>query len=404
MRYACGFFHADMPVSVFRSIFSSATSEPFPPALEAAYQADLEGDKLRMLYVASVLCTVLILCFGMLDIVVLPSNVAGAWTVRAIVVLATMALTAAVRLRPGLFLRHYALCMPAIALGWSVGIEAIILQASPTDLAWSSYYAGLLIVSLALYAWTYLRPLQAGLTGALVVGSYVLVALFGQGMGRQGQWPLLAQNGFFLVSANLIGIVSLVLREGFSRQAFLLKNALAHDLKLEEEAKRQSQHRSEHDVLTGLPNRARFLRGLDELLAARQGAAKVAVLFLDLDGFKPVNDRHGHAAGDHVLTVIADRIRAAIRVSDLAARLGGDEFVIAAPLADANAELVVSRMSAALRAAIAEPVEFKGHRLRVSASIGAALCPRDAGGAEELVHLADQDMYEAKRHRGRLAS
>jgi diguanylate cyclase (GGDEF)-like protein len=130
----------------------------------------------------------------------------------------------------------------------------------------------------------------------------------------------------------------------------------------------------------------------------------VAVLFLDLDGFKPVNDRHGHAAGDHVLAVIADRIRAAIRASDLAARLGGDEFVIAAPLADANAELVVSRMSAALRAAIAEPVEFKGHRLRVSASIGAALCPRDAGGAEELVHLADQDMYDAKRRRQRLVS
>jgi diguanylate cyclase (GGDEF)-like protein len=389
---------------VFRSILSSATSDPFSPALEAAYQADLAADKIRMLYVASLLCAVLVLCFGLLDIVVLPSNVAGAWTVRAIVVLATMALTAAVRLRPEVFLRHYALCMPAIALGWSAGIEAIIMQASPTDLAWGSYYAGLLIVSLALYAWTYLRPLQAGLTGALVVASYVMVALFGQGMGRPGHWPLLAQNGFFLVSANLIGIVSLVLRERFSRQAFLLKNALAHDLKLEEEAKRQSQHRSEHDVLTGLPNRARFLRRLDELLAARQGAATVAVLFLDLDGFKPVNDRHGHAAGDHVLTVIAERIRAAIRGSDLAARLGGDEFVVAAPLADANAGLVVSRMGAALRAAIAEPVEFKGHRLRVSVSIGTALCPRDAGGAEELVHLADQDMYEAKRRRQRRAS
>jgi diguanylate cyclase (GGDEF)-like protein len=381
-----------------------SVSEPFSPALEAAYQADLAGDKLRMLYVASLLCAVLVLCFGALDVVTLPSNVSGAWRVRAVVVLATMALTTAVRLRPEVFVRHYGLCMPAIALGWSVGIEAIILQSSPTDLAWSSYYAGLLIVSLAMYVWTYVRPLQAGLTGAAVVGSYVLVALLGQGMGRNGQWPLLAQNVFFLVSANLIGIVSLVLREGFSRQAFLLKNALAHELKLEEEAKRQSQYRSEHDPLTGLANRVRFLRRLDELLAARQGAATVAVLFLDLDGFKPVNDRHGHAAGDHVLTAIAERIRAAIRGSDLAARLGGDEFVVAATLADANAELVVSRMCAALRAAIAEPVEYKGHRLRVSVSIGAALCPRDACNAEELVHLADQDMYDAKRRRPRLAS
>jgi diguanylate cyclase (GGDEF)-like protein len=151
--------------------------------------------------------------------------------------------------------------------------------------------------------------------------------------------------------------------------------------------------------LTGLPNRVRFLRRLDELLAARQGAAAVAVLFLDLDGFKPVNDRHGHAAGDHMLAVIAERIRGAIRTSDLAARLGGDEFVVAVPLADANGDLVVRRMSAALRAAIAEPVDYRGQRLRVTVSIGAALCPHDAATAGELLHQADQDMYASKRHR-----
>jgi diguanylate cyclase (GGDEF)-like protein len=393
-----------MPVPVFRSIFSSATSEPFSPALEDAYQADLAGDKLRMFYAASLLCAVLYLCFGVLDYVTMPSNVAGAWTVRGIVVLATLAATLAVRFRSDAFLRHYAACMCALALGWGAGIDAIIMQSSPADLAWSTYYAGLLIVSMALYAWTYLRPLHAGLVGAILVASYVTQALLVQGMGHRGAWPLLAQNCFFLVVANLIGVVPLVLRERFSRQAFLLKNALAHDLRLEEEAKRQSQYRSEHDDLTGLPNRARFLLSLDELLAARHGASVVAVLFLDLDGFKPVNDRHGHAAGDHVLAVIAARIRAAIRGADLAARLGGDEFVVAAPLTDAEGEFVMCRMSAALRAAIAEPVEFKGHRLCVSASIGAAMCPRDGASAEELVHLADQDMYESKRRRESLAS
>ena len=389
---------------MFRFIQPSVTPEPFSRALEDAYQADLAGDKLRIFYVASILCCVLFLCFGFLDAVVLPSNVTGAWTVRAIMILGTMAVTVGVRLRPAVFLRRYTLCMPMISLAWAAGIDAIIVQSSPTDLAWSTYYAGLLIVSMALYAWTYLPSLHAALTGAAVVASYAMVALFAQGMGSGGHWPLLAQNCFFLVSANLIGIVSLVLRERFSRQAFLLKHALAHDLEREGEAKRQSQHRSEHDVLTGLPNRMRFLRGLDDMLAARQGTAAVAVLFLDLDGFKPVNDRYGHAAGDQVLTAVAERIRGAIRVSDLAARLGGDEFVVAAPLADVHGELVVRRMSAALCAAIAEPVEVGEHQLRVSASIGVALAPRDAAGAAELVHLADQDMYESKRLSKRLAS
>jgi diguanylate cyclase (GGDEF)-like protein len=404
MRYACIFLDADMPVPVFRFLFSSAAAEPFSPALEDAYQADLAGDKLRLFYVGSLLCALLYTCFGFLDYVTMPSNAAGAWTVRTVVVLATLAVGAAVRHWPGFFQRHYTACMCTCSLGWGAGIVAIIALSSPTDLAWGTYYAGLLIVSMALYAWTYLRPVHAGLIGALLVVGYVMEALFVQRMGDRGQWPLLVQNAFFLVVANLIGVVPLVLRERFSRQAFLLKNALARDLKLEEEAKRQSQHRSEHDVLTGLPNRARFLRKLDKLLTARRGADTVAVLFLDLDGFKPVNDRHGHAAGDHVLSVIATRLRATIRGADLVARLGGDEFVVAAPVADADAELVVCRLSAALRAAIAEPVEFKGHRLCVSASVGSALCPRDGAHAAELVHRADQDMYESKRRHQRLVS
>jgi diguanylate cyclase (GGDEF)-like protein len=384
---------------VLRSILSSAASEPFPPALEDVYQADLAGDKLRLFYVGSALCVLLYTCFGFLDYVTMPSNAMGAWAVRAIVVLATLAVAAAVRSRTAVFLRHYTVSMCACSLGWGVGIIVIIMQSSPGDLAWSTYYAGLLIVSMALYAWTYLRPLHAGLIGAVLVVCYVMEALFVQKMGERGQWPLLVQNTFFLVVANMIGVVPLMLRERFSRQAFLLKNALAHDLKLEEEAKRQSQHLSEHDALTGLPNRVRFLRQLGELMEGGQGVATVAVLFLDLDGFKPVNDRHGHAAGDHVLAIVAERIRGTVRGTDLAARLGGDEFVVAVPLADAKGELVVRRMTAALHAAIAEPVDFNGRRLCVSASIGSALCPIGSGSAEELIHLADQDMYQAKRRR-----
>jgi diguanylate cyclase (GGDEF)-like protein len=392
-----------MPVIVFRVLFSSA-AEPFSPALEDAYQADLASDKLRLFYVGSLLCALLYTCFGFLDYVTMPSNAAGALRVRAVVVLATLAIGAAVRARPAFFLRHYTAGMGACSLGWGAGIIAIIMLSSPGDLAWGTYYAGLLIVSMALYAWTYLRPLHAGLIGALLVAGYVLEALYVQKMGVRGEWPLLAQNTFFLAVANLIGVVPLVLRERFSRQAFLLKNALAHDLKLEEEAKRQSQHRAEHDALTGLPNRVRFLRQLGQLLDDRRGASTVAVLFLDLDGFKPVNDRYGHAAGDQVLAIIADRIRGTVRGTDLAARLGGDEFVVAVPLADGDGELVLRRMTAALHAAIAEPVDFNGQRLCVSASIGTALCPRGSGSAEELIHLADQNMYEAKGRRRRLVS
>jgi diguanylate cyclase (GGDEF)-like protein len=371
----------------------------FPPALEDAYQADLAGEKIRMAYVACLLCVLLYLSSAMLDSGALPGNVSGAWIVRTIAVLATAMVATAIRLWPQVFLRHYTICVSMVAFGWAGGIQALMTVSGPNDLAWSTYYVGQILVAMALYTWTYLRPLHAGLAGLVLAGGYVSVALFVQDMVDGKHWPLLGVNCFFLVSANLVGLVSMAMRERFSRQAFLLKNALAHDLKLEEEAKRQSQHLSEHDALTGLPNRVRFLRQLRELLHARQGASAVAVLFLDLDCFKPVNDRYGHAAGDHVLAVIAERIRSEIRASDLAARLGGDEFVIALPLTQHQSAPIVERVSAAVCAAIAQPIDFHGSILQVSASIGSAMCVQDAISAEQLIDMADRSMYEAKRSR-----
>jgi diguanylate cyclase (GGDEF)-like protein len=212
---------------------------------------------------------------------------------------------------------------------------------------------------------------------------------------------VLVQNCFFLIGANVVGMVSQLMRERSSRQAFLLKHALAHDLRLEEEAKRLSEHLSEHDALTGLPNRVRFMRKLGELLDQRQAGSAVAVLFLDLDNFKPVNDRYGHAAGDHVLRCVAERVRGTIRASDLAARLGGDEFVVALVLADGQETVTVERVGTALAEAIAQPVSYDGQLLHVSASVGAATCPHHGSTAETLLRAADQGMYASKRGRSR---
>jgi diguanylate cyclase (GGDEF)-like protein len=377
----------------------------FEPALEAAYQSDLAGEKIRVFCRSSVLCSLLYLCFGLLDLIAVPSHVAEAWCVRVAVLLATGAAALAARTSRAAFLRHYAAITCIVYLCWGLGNEAIILLTTPTDPGWSTYYAGLILISMALYSLTYLRPLHAGLTGLALSLAYIVAAVTEQHMGEGANRIVLVQNCFFLGGANLLGLLAMSLRERFSRRAFLLKNALARDLRVEEEARRQNAWLSEHDHLTGLPNRARFLRQLGELLSARHGGATVAVLFLDLDDFKPVNDRHGHAAGDHVLRCVAERLRGAIRVSDLAARLGGDEFVVALPLADRRDTASVERVSASLRSVIAQPVEYKGKLLRVAASIGMAICPEQACSAEELVHAADQGMYEAKRGRGaRLAA
>lgn len=155
-----------------------------------------------------------------------------------------------------------------------------------------------------------------------------------------------------------------------------------------------SQHRANHDVLTGLANRALFEEILVHQLAiCRRTSAKLAIAYIDLDGFKPVNDLHGHATGDEVLRMVAARLTAAIRESDVAARLGGDEFaLILLHTGAADAETVARKLIAGISA----PYVIDSLTLHVSASIGIAVYPESGTTSEALSQRADEAMYEAK--------
>ena len=151
-----------------------------------------------------------------------------------------------------------------------------------------------------------------------------------------------------------------------------------------------------HDALTRLPNRAFFMerlaQGLGAKVPARQG---LAVLFLDLDGFKAINDTHGHAAGDELLRVVATRLARAVREDDTVSRLGGDEFAcLLNGLATAE-HAVASAMK--LRDAIRMPCRIGDRLVQVGVSIGVSLCPVDGTTSEELLLKADMAMYRAKR-------
>jgi len=155
------------------------------------------------------------------------------------------------------------------------------------------------------------------------------------------------------------------------------------------------EHLAHHDPLTDLPNRTLLADRMRQAIAQAQRAERrVAVLFVDLDHFKHINDSLGHAVGDHVLIEVSRRIVANVRASDTVARLSGDEFVVLLP-EPGGIEGVV-RVVAGLTSAIAEPLQIDANRIRMSASIGVSLFPKDGSDGSTLLTNADLAMYHAK--------
>ena len=181
-----------------------------------------------------------------------------------------------------------------------------------------------------------------------------------------------------------------------ARGAFAGYRGVGSDVTAATLASRQLAMMARFDVLTGLPNRAQFIEELDRAVArARRSSGHFGLCFIDLDGFKQVNDVHGHAAGDEVLKVTASRLRTELRESDFVARLGGDEFV--ALLQGKATPAGLSLVGDKLLHAIGQPIVFQDRELSVHGSIGIALYPDDSAQARHLVEQADAAMYLAKQ-------
>lgn len=162
-------------------------------------------------------------------------------------------------------------------------------------------------------------------------------------------------------------------------------------------AEQKIAHLAHHDYLTGLPNRAKFMNSLEQFtLLAKRNKYKVAALFLDLDGFKRVNDTLGHDAGDLLLQEVSTRLAALIRASDTVARVGGDEFILV--LNNIESDEGVSLVANKVIAALSEPFDLNGQKCHVGGSIGISIFPDDSENLRNLIKQADEAMYLAKKN------
>lgn len=150
-----------------------------------------------------------------------------------------------------------------------------------------------------------------------------------------------------------------------------------------------------YDALTGLPNRRLFYdRFMQSLISARRYRRRLALLYLDLDDFKRINDTYGHATGDELLVVAFARLTHSIREPDTVCRMGGDEFVVLLPHCEENGD--VEKIARRIADALRQPFDLNGDHIRISSSIGAAIFPKDGLDGETLLRNADSAMYSAK--------
>lgn len=156
------------------------------------------------------------------------------------------------------------------------------------------------------------------------------------------------------------------------------------------------RHLAQHDVLTGLPNRALLNdRIAQAIYQAQRNAGGLALMVIDLDRFKPVNDELGHHVGDELLKAVAQRLQELVRKSDTVARIGGDEFVVL--LMDVQMQDVVTVVAQKILAALGRVFPIEGHRVEIGGSIGIAIYPANGVNAHALLTCADAAMYQAKR-------
>jgi diguanylate cyclase (GGDEF)-like protein len=169
-----------------------------------------------------------------------------------------------------------------------------------------------------------------------------------------------------------------------------VSNKLAEELS-------KANYAATHDALTGLTNRSYFYQRLkDKVNEAKRYNEKFIVMYIDLDGFKKINDTWGHHRGDMVLQAVSERFKTILRISDVVGRLGGDEFSLL--LHSVDNDFDVNKFSQKVIDIVSEPIIIEGQSLQVTASIGVSLFPDDEENAEQLINSADESMYASKRN------
>lgn len=353
------------------------------PALEKEYQDTYPAGMRNVTRFGLVLAIVLFALFGFLEVPATAEMMQKMWTTRLAVIGGLLFLLAISH--TDFYYRHLQLLVSIVVVAMA-GSYCALLSTTDGTLYHEAYtFILLMIAAYTVLALQFLNVLVV----CLAIGSIVTVySVFSGGGISFDEGTALV----YVAAALVMVIVGSYMFDQQRRTAFYVQK----QLKAERE---ESYYLALHDPLTGLANRRLLMEKLRQAMARsnRSGHHNV-LMFIDLDGFKQVNDVYGHDAGDAMLVEIAQRLKSAVREADTLARIGGDEFVMLfEDVQDRNnAQVVASKVVAQFE----KPVDVQGNEVQPGASIGIAIHPDNGNTADELLRSADDVMYVAKKRKG----
>lgn len=361
-----------------------------------AFENVLKKDKIEFTQISAISGLIIILATMVVDKWALPSILYEAFLARVFIAVVLLCNFVIASFYPNFFLKNYIKILSSTFILGSYAIEYTIYLSTPSELAFYTYFAALIVIFMILYSWTYL-PLKMLLfiTAAVIVG-YIVAIMLHDNHGSQGVVPLLIVTISILGGATFIGIIGKIIADKHHYEKFLLQQSFKN--LFEEKAKEATayEYYANHDTLTGLPNRRFAETHLNDTFLGQiqQLNMILVVMFLDLNGFKQINDEFGHNTGDEVLKVIADRLSLCIKEKDYLVRLGGDEFLICLTVEDND--LIINTILDRIRTIVSQPIMCKAKKLHVTASIGVARQEIDGDKIRTLIQVADKRMYEDK--------
>jgi diguanylate cyclase (GGDEF)-like protein len=296
------------------------------------------------------------------------------------------------------FLKHYNNILMSGYVVSGIAICFAIFIARDGDYSHGMYFAALMVLVYNSFTWSYLPMHYSVILGALLLVSYAMIKIYIHQDASGTHFLLFIGQVFYLMSLITVAATSKIIRDNLIKKNLLLQKKLTKIAKAKTQEAERHAKLANLDVLTGLPNRRSMRSRMRQALAeAKQSNTKLTLIFIDLNGFKIINDNHGHDSGDRNLEITAKRLLQTTRKEDYVARLGGDEFLIGLKT-NCFSDQFVKTLCEKVKNSVSAPIAFKGQKLQVGASIGIAQYPEDGDSIEQLIKVADQRMYINKQN------